>query len=304
MPGQGSLSFGVFPDMREKEHRILEAGIPLFQLVYPKPLTFDKDIMGPFGVIVHAGDPDAVNSSHQVEWLHGGNAHFSFERVNQRGLAVGWLADDPWMHNRVFLMTNPAFASMLKQERMPSGDIRPGTMVMFEIGAMDKILREPVPIFRVFVDGREACSFLTKAEAEAYIDEAGQTEVKLDARGALLPMRVKRSKYSIVPGEVRIWKKEVADLIARERNRNQFGWTESKEFENKWKPLIIEEIKKGREQFAEQVEAIDVEAAAESIKNLPDEVIEAIARRVQERRKKKPGARVMELAEEEEETAS
>ena len=284
MPVQGSSMLGIFPDMDEEEHRILEKRIPLFQLVHPEPIWFPRQIHNFFGVRVESYDPDFQNSQQAPEWFTGGDAYITFKPRNKNGLGVAWVADDPWMHNRTVFLTNDGPKKMIKQLRRPNGEIFSAAEVLFEIACMDRVLRHAVPIWKVFRDGKELCPFSTEKDAQQYADDQGGTEIKLKD-GTLQPLKVNKSKFIIEKGERREWKPEVNALMNRETNRHRFGWTESMEFINTWKPMILKMIEEQRNEFNEKNETVEVKAAVSAIdvNALSEDALDALSRRLKAR---------------------
>lgn len=282
-------SFGIYPDMEEKDHRALEVNIPLFQVVYPKPIYFEEAIHGFFNVKVTSPDPEIRNSRHSIEWYSGGDAYIPFEIKNMKtGLAVAWVPDDPWMHNRIMFMTQPKVANMLKQLRRPDGNIISAAEIIFELKQMESVLMKPVKIWHVARNGKNECCFTKKDEAERYKETQGKTEIRLDPKtGTLQPLKVKSAEYSIVEGERLSWRPEISALIAREKNKHRFGWTEADEFKTKWRPKIIEAIGKQKEAFKAANDKIGAQDIASLAESLSEEQIELIAKRVMAKKKTK-----------------
>lgn len=301
MPGRGN-SFGLFPDMDEEEHLVLNIKVPLIQLVYPKPVFFDQQLHNYFDVKVEDPAPGQRNSRLNVKWFTGGDAKVLFKVKNRKtGLAVAWVPDDPWMHNRLLLMTHPEHEKLIKQLRRPDGNIVAPAEISFELRAMESVLMCSTPIYHVLCDKERKCWFPSKAEAEAFADDQGRTEVKLDKDGTFKPMKVNKQRWSVEPGERMLWKPEVLAMIQREHNKHRFGWTECDEFKAKWRKLIIKTISDQRDQFSEANQREDAKDVVSAFENLPDEAIEALFRRMQARKQakksKKPAKQVEEVAE-------
>jgi len=269
MPSQGS-TFGIFPDMEEDEHRIIEVGIPLFQLVFPKPIYYEQKVDGVFDVRVDAADPDVRRSKPVPQWHWAGEAKLSFKPRNKRGLGVGWMPDDPWFKNRVHLMEHAWLAKMVKQERLPNGRIKSAAEVSFELKLMEAVLKQQIPIWEVFRNGRAEAWFDSEQKAKDAVDDEYRTEVKLDKQGTLKPRRVSKDDLEIRDGFRYVWKPKVLAMIKRENRINQFGWTQSKEFMLEWKPKILDEIKSKRESFNAEAEQVEGHGIAQELKGMTE----------------------------------
>ena len=287
MSVSGTL-FGIFPDMEEDEHHMIQVGIPLFQLVWPRAIFFEQKIDGIFGVTVSAPDP---GTRPDVQWHWSGDAKLVFKPVNKRGLGVAWMPDDPWFKNRVHLLIHPWILNMVKQERLPTGEIKSQAEIIFECKVMETILKKPVPIFEVLLNGskRGGCYFYTEKEAADFITEQGRIEVKIGKGGNFEPKRVTKDVWTCAPGERLTWKDEVLAVITREGNKKQYGWTESKEFETKWKPAIIAKWKEQRDEFKAANQEDDARTTAATLQNLSEADLDTIAKRIAAMQKQKGG---------------
>ena len=285
MPVGGS-EYGLFPDMNEEEHRIIEAKIPLFQAVYPKPVRFEEKIFGVFGVKVSNPNPENRNSKSKTQWFSSGDSSVLFKPRNKNGLGIAWIPDDPWMHNRMLLMTSPIIRDMIKQCRLPNGAIKSAAIVFFEIKTMQGVLMDTIKIWESTKNGKRDSWFTTKKEAQEYTASRGHTEVRFDHRtGKMKPMAVNRAKYDIVEGERSTWKPEVAALIMKEKNRHRFGWTESDEFKTKWRPAIMDKIKEEKSEFEAANEDVTVQQAVDAMDRLPEGAIERLVEKINARKK-------------------
>ena len=63
---------GQYPDIPEDKQDVLRAGIPLFQMVFPRTMWQDRTIMGTYDVAVASRtdeDLTVVNRAYRVDWL-------------------------------------------------------------------------------------------------------------------------------------------------------------------------------------------------------------------------------------------
>jgi hypothetical protein len=232
------------PWMDEAWARVTNAGIGLFEMRLPEKIVRDKYAYGPYSVRVHEDEDYGGRTRVRVEWLTHDDAYLHFY-VDDKGINLGWMPDDPWWHNRIHLMDSPLIRCVYNLHTK-QGTI-PGSVVFQEIEAMRKILKTLKPIFRVIRNGKELEFHYRKDEAEARIKELTMVAPKFDpATGQMVAMQARGENYKIEKGEILDYRPEVEQIISHYRGL-EHGWTESDEFRQNYMPKILAEIKKIRE---------------------------------------------------------
>lgn len=270
-------SFGVFPDIEdEKYQNALLAGIPLFQLIWPKKAHFNDIVSGPFNVKVVSrdrGEGGNVTQMQQrqrqfiVTWLTDGRAHITFERQKKvKNVAIAWMPDDQWWHNRVILMDNRWILNMVSQLRLPNNDIKTSAEIGMEINCLESFLKEEQPIWTIFANNREIDHFSKKKDAEDWIKEVQLVAPVVGAGGVLIapPKNHKKKAYRYEKGCKLEYRPEIKELIEKEKFRHRYGWTECSRFRDEIVPQTIEMIKRKRPQMEKVVKPkLDIDNISE-----------------------------------------
>jgi len=280
MPSVGTEFGGIFPDMNEEEHLLLQAGIPIFQMKYPEPTEWDKTIMGFFGAIADAPDPDARKIPIQVKWLTRGDAKIIFKASKSRQrVAIAWAPDDMWWHNRMIFMDQPSWLKCVLQERLPDGRIKDAMEVAFEIHCMTEVLKAKTPYFKVMQERNgilhEVSSFVKEQDAKDFIEAQGKMELK-EKDGVIKPVKIFKKNFSIDKGERLDYRPEINLLRETEKRKHRFGWTECEEFQRKIKPEIQERINEGAPEIVKATQKLDAESILEAINNMGPQAMAAL----------------------------
>jgi hypothetical protein len=161
--------------------------------------------------------------------------------VDKKGNGVAFMPDDPWWHNRIFLMDSPNLNPVaLHTDR----GIINGAQVDIEIKILKQHLKCEKTIYEVVRNGKRIEFYNTKEEAQESIDEMQEMSLHTDkTTGAVITKATSRNKFSILPSTVIDYRPEIAEII-RKFKRMEFGWTSSEVFQTKIKPAIIADIKK------------------------------------------------------------
>lgn len=211
----------------EKYQDAFRHGVHFFELHFPKPQEFNKPIYGPWDIKVEAELIEGTFKTRYREiYFTGQSAHIRYEKVDKTGLAIAFMFDDKYWHNRVMLIDNPIF----RVHQMHTRDgIIPGSAIRLDIECLRDVITEETPIFKVMNSSdRELTFFYKKTDAEKYLS------------------RLKDDSCYIEDGKKRQKTKKVLSLIAKYKDR-QFGWTDCPEFNNEIRPQVEELIVKKRE---------------------------------------------------------
>lgn len=217
----GSRIYGDYTPLPEKYQEAINSGIRFVELHYPVPLEFPKSILGFFNVeVTTILVPGTLKTEYNEKWLTGKNAYIQFEKAKKNGLAVAFMPDDRYYHNRQTLVDNPQL--IIHQMHTRTDGIIPGAFVKNEIQCLREVIHEKVPIFKIMdtVFNREITYFYTEEEAEAHRQKLAI-----------------KNNCKVVPGEKMKKKPYVLELIRRYGNQHT-GWTDCDEFRGKILPQV------------------------------------------------------------------
>lgn len=245
----------------------IRAGVPLFELRLPHKATTDKEIFGPFEVNV-IEDEDApfnspLNRRFRYDWRTSRDAYIKYS-VDKHGNGVCFMPDDPWWHNRLYLVDSPrTFVANLRKR---DGAIISGAEVRIEIDCLRDELKHERKIFKVLRNGKEISFHFAKADAKAEIDDllANESVLKMHPGSKqLVQTKTKRYKYDIDDkGTFLTYKPEIEELIniygPRGKQRQEYGWTQCQQFQEDIKKKVMEEVAKRRKEFAHSSDAGDI----------------------------------------------
>ncbi|MBU1778004.1 MAG: hypothetical protein KJ899_15370 [Gammaproteobacteria bacterium] len=255
MPVLGS-DLMTFQGLPETEGLKLQAGKRhgiegVFQIRWPKPTRNTQHLFGPYQVTVVAPDPDFRSNRLSVNWVTNMmDAKIDFIRQGTKTMALGYMVDDTYWHNRLILMDQPIYLRNTQQLRTADGQMKSGSEVLFEINCLEKILKCETPFWRVFKNGRVLGDFPSKPRAEEEIDEQSAAKLRTNKEGALIPVREKKIKWDIKEFKALDYRPEIKELIVKEKmKRNRFGWTQCSEFMEKIKPQALALIDEKKEDF-------------------------------------------------------
>lgn len=249
-PVYGKIS-GVPTDI---EPAIRVADFKFFECPWQGRTLVDKSINGPFGLRVTENQEE---QSVKMHWLSAPLTKFVRFIADDSGVAVCWLVDDRWWHNRLYLMDSPQVFRVINYHTRQG--TFPASYVQTEIDALKAELMGPVEIFRVLRDGRDYDSFPTKALAQKFIDGRAKVVTKF-VQGGVVNESTFEHDYSIVPGTKIVYKPEVARLTQEFKNL-KFGWTSCPKFMEEIKPRVEERIAEIRKSQPQQPVATGVTKA-------------------------------------------
>jgi len=233
------------PWMDKAHQAVIRAGLGLFELRLPFKSIRDRQVYGPFDVEVNEETDRSLRSRFRAKWFTGVDAYVSF-RVDDDGNGLAWLVDDMWWHNRIYLMDSPHLLNVVNLHTK-NGFI-PSSVVLAEIAALRRALKEERPMFEIFKEGkREGWDWAwTREEAEAKIKKEQYVTPQFDqATGKLVAIPGNVTAFEIRSGSRLEYKPKIAELIMRYRQM-EFGWTSCQEFQEMVKAPVIEEMKKIR----------------------------------------------------------
>ena len=260
---QGSSRFtGDYGTLPKRYQEAFRFGVNFFEIRWPGKAFVGHTITGPFDIRVkEITSPTGASLDFRVEELVGGRGQLRIDPVNGSGkIAIGWMYDDKYWHNRVYLLCNEWMYRGVNALHTLGGIIN-GDQVRMEIDCLREVTHQKLPIFSIMgPNGGCAGSYITKKQAEEELTE-----------------ELKRQGGHIVEGFSLQWKPEVARLEVQYRNL-EYGWTDCPEFRDR----IIPEVKSliAQKQGTMRLpgdQAITPESINEMIKqaivNMPDDVL-------------------------------
>lgn len=200
---------GEYRGVPEKYQAAIRHGVNFFELRFPSIAKYPKTIMGPYDVAV----TERINPvNHKIavkrDWITDAAAQVRYEVINSNtGLAVAFMCDDEFWHNRVIILDNPGFDVFAYHT---ADGIVSGQVIKQEIECLRDIVCEKRPVYHAV---SESGRIIKSANDEREIDDL------LRARPDL---KKQTSFVKVKTGYVR-------DLIGK-YSRQQYGWTSSPEF--------------------------------------------------------------------------
>ena len=274
--GSGSRSFGDIPNIPEKLQAGMRYGIHYFEMRYPRPLTMHQQIFGVFDVRVkETYDTVLRKMNFSTEWITGGAGCVNF-KPDSKKVGTAWLPDDKYWHNRIFLMDTPILRQSVVAYHTADG-MYPGGTVLSELLAMRDVLKEPTKIYKVCKKGqdRDINFFYDKDSALGYVEENTQILQRIDPTTGIIKNQKAKTSLEVVEGSILEYKPEIKKLINKENRTNEFGWTQSKEFQNVWKPKILELIEERKKDMAENPSG-KIGNILSSVSSLPEDQLEEL----------------------------
>jgi hypothetical protein len=247
-------NFGIYPDIDDAQiTALLQSGVPMFQILHPKPRYYDMFVGGPIKATAYipSVEFEGRNARMPVTWeTKHPSITFHHTKMGTSSRVIGWVPDDRFWHNRIVIMENAWMRSGILQLRMPDNRIINGAEASMQISVLEKMLKKKYKIYKVMDKSfGEISYFYTKKEADNFIEGklADNKEIKL-FDGQIQPLnrqRIDRIKsWTIVEGERTDYREDIISLINRERKKgHRFGWTECSEFASIQKQCIKEMTK-------------------------------------------------------------
>jgi len=245
---QQVVGFGMHSDLKEEQANCMRARIALYQVVFPSATRWQERLWGPYDVKVHIDDTEFRRSRPRmiVKWRTQQNAYITYDRVDRR-TAVAWMPDDPFWHNRLFLMDSPALLNQVTHRRSHSG-IQSLDEVQMEIKCLEEVLHETVPIWTAVEGKRVLGDFKSAKEAKSWIEDLTEPTLKL-INNVMTPVKVRKRKIDIIERSTRQYPEKVLKIIEKEKNLHEFGWTQCPFFTEKVQPKVKAMIKERREKM-------------------------------------------------------
>jgi hypothetical protein len=243
MPDMRGSDLVVIPDEFQD---ILNAGIGLFQLAYPRKLYRDEKIWGLFGARAVTTNPDEFNLEnrrYRIEWQTSKDCYVRFFENKGRGYA--YVPDDQFWHNRLIFLHQPRYLGWLHQLKLPDGSVLMPPDVRMEIGCLADEILEEKKTWEVHVDGIQRDWFFSKKEADEFIKDEKSVTPKI-VGGKIMPIKKDRRKFTTVESKKSEIKPEIKELIKREKYKHRFGWSECDEFMKEIKPKVVANIQEKR----------------------------------------------------------
>ena len=257
-----SRAIGEFPMVPERYQPAMRFGVRFFELRFPRASDNSHVIFGPFDIVVNEEQIEGTTRARFVaRLLTGREAQVRYEVINVRsGLAVAFMADDKYWHNRIVLVDNPLFEIMAMHTR---DGIVSGTEIRMEIECLREVITEEAPIYMLIrPNGREETYFWTEPEALKELTESR-----------------KEKGWSVVRGKKRRKTKQVENMI-RNYGSEIYGWTSCPEFEREIKPRVQQLIEERRRSLTLEGQN-DIESIVKRVINdmTPEEIGRLIAQK-------------------------
>jgi hypothetical protein len=197
MPSQGlgaaTIPLMEFRNVPQRYQDAMEAGLGFFELRLPGfRKGFDKRIFGPYDVkCQRVLIPGSSRHTFETTWATGNAACITYE-LSDRGVAIAFMPDDKYWHNRVQACDVPVLYDGVFAYHHSTG-LRQSQQIKAELKALRDVLSEDVEIFKVMMDGRENTFHYKKVLADKDVEALGK--------------RYPRSEIVVVSG-VKLEKKE------------------------------------------------------------------------------------------------
>lgn len=225
--------FGDYSNIPDNFQAAIRSGVNFFELRAEKPITFARQIQGPFSVEVTEEFAPAFGRTRFItNWITGARANVRFEIFNPKtGLAKAFMPDDPWWHNRILMADNRDLQNIHAYHTRDG--MFPGTRFREEINALFMAITVDSTEYTILnAQKRMIGSYQTKQEAEADIQAH------------------KFQNYTVVDRKIRIKSPEIIKMISNWTSGatgSRYGWTDCPEFKK-----IQEAI---REKFKQDTQA-------------------------------------------------
>lgn len=233
MPGVGTIAQVGQYEVPEKYETALRAGIRFFVVRYPKNTINTQSVFGFFDVTVQEMPGMGGDSRWAETWHTGQNASVVFFPQGKTEIALAFVPDDRFYHNRFILADQPVYR--IEAMATPDLGIIPGADANVEIQCLRDVLYEHKPIYRVMQpNGREVEFFWTREQAEEKIRETitvtrGQNQFPRDEQPYI--------KCKIVE-DMRLTQKDSTKAMIYKYRGYTNGWTNSDEFKTTIIPMV------------------------------------------------------------------
>lgn len=275
VPGLGSGGGYLIPD---KYQAAIQAGIRFFILQYPKRTVVDEVFSGPFDVIAgEEHDYQTNRTRHNMKWITGRDANVVFKVQPNSDIAICYMPDDIFYHNRIMVLDHPEF--IVTGMHTADRGIIPAADVIMEIDCLRDEIYYDAPIWKV-IDPRKGNKEVDYAWNKEDAEEILRTVSHRTVGNAGFPVEYKPyEKCVLVEGTKKRKKPEIERMIINYA-RIPNGWTACDEFRNNVIPAVQRRIdaKMNRVQRDEQpITASNMrDAVLSTIASLSDEDIKRL----------------------------
>jgi hypothetical protein len=259
---------GDYAPLPQRYQAAFRYGVRFFEVRFPRTdIQSPQPVFGPFDIAVEE-DFDSVSMQvhYNARIITSNQSQMRFEPVNKHGLAVAWMFDDEYWHNRVIAVDTAWIGRSIAAAHDRDG-VQPGGSVRIELEALREVLTEEVPIWKLLDEnGSEKTFFLHKKQADDRLTD------ELRMRGYSIKESVKREK-----------KKFVTELI-KKYTRQPYGWTNCEEFRQEIVPQVQSLVRERKQESligtgGSQKDSADL--LREAISKLDPGVIAAILQQAQ-----------------------
>ena len=220
--------------MNERQQNSVIAGIPMFEIRGFIGEEKIQQMHGPFNVHTTM-DTSEGRARPIVNWLNGNRAIIQIES-RKSGVGVSYFPDDPWWHNRIYLLGLSKVFSIAALHT--NKGVIPGDVVMQQLKLLNDRIKEETTMYRILKDGFPISDRDTKIKAEKEIESMKMVSIQLDSTtGQQRPVALNTSVFEIVEIKVSDFKPEIKKLAKEYRNL-EYGWTECPEFQAIKKDII------------------------------------------------------------------
>jgi len=268
---QQTVGFGMHSDLKDTQANCIRAKIPLYQLVFPAVAMWEERIWGPFNVNVTIEDTEfrRANPRIHAKWFTKQDAYITYSRVDKK-TAVAWMPDDPFWHNRLFLMDSEALLRQVTHKRTHN-EMLNQLQVKLEVDCLREALCEEVPVWSVIENRRMRGDFESKDAAETWISDLTAPEMKV-INGVMTAVKAKKRDMQVVVRKKIVRKPQISELAEKEKYKHEFGWTQCTYFTEQIQPAVREKIKEKMSQVdGTQAAPVNVQSMIQGISEMTAE---------------------------------
>lgn len=260
MQGSGDFSvanvgyLGKHENLPSRYQEAFVNGVNFFEVRYHKKIEYPITVFNFFDVKCQLRQAMGGQFTVHFETISDARACVRYEVANKYGLAIAWIPEDKYRHNRMMIAMNglEVFAYHTNKGAVQGGEI------MAEINALREELKEERKKYH-----------LVQLETGAQIDEGW---VKADLEKKKVEIEEKKGKGTLEIKQSMQFdtKPHVLDVI-RKYSKSTFGWTDSPEWRDEIYPGAVKRFKKNS--AAGVVGADDAGELLSAIKSLPKETM-------------------------------
>jgi hypothetical protein len=220
----------------------LRKGYQFFVLRYNKRFArgyeTDKWVGGFFDCRVGVSSGPGGTPGYVENWSTGHNAGVWFLGIEDHEVAIAFVPDDPFFHNRMMIHDHPEFIIEGIYSNK-EGFVQSG-VVLEEMRCLREVICEEVPIWRVInPQGKEEDFFWTEAAADAFINET--TTVPIGPNHLPHEVQLYKKCKKVIGKKLR--KRPEIDAMIKANSKITYGWTNSLEFKTTVLPKVLKKMK-------------------------------------------------------------